>query len=231
MPSNYLKVAIEKNWRSQNFDFLSLKNLSPRQFLKSFNSRRYHWISKLLVAAWKSKFWEQNYVWLFKIKSQIKIKTVMSWSAWKKKEGIFCTIYFVPRYFFKICVLSQCILHWIHFQNINIFIYKKKLLHTLFSLFLKSSKVFIVSLIYCRKVVWNGFSQLGVAWQYFVWTSWPSNKCFNISSFCEQNILFPIIIFLLISYSLLVFKSPFFRKYPFLLFRAMTASSTWKLTL
>ena len=28
----YLKITIEKNWCSQNFDFLSLKNLSPGQF-------------------------------------------------------------------------------------------------------------------------------------------------------------------------------------------------------
>ena len=27
-----LKVTIDKNWRYQNFDFLSLKNLSPGQF-------------------------------------------------------------------------------------------------------------------------------------------------------------------------------------------------------
>ena len=36
----YLNVTIEKNWRSQNFDFLSLKNLSPGQFLGSSNSGR-----------------------------------------------------------------------------------------------------------------------------------------------------------------------------------------------
>ena len=29
MSNIYLKVTIEKNWRSQNFDFLSLKDLSP----------------------------------------------------------------------------------------------------------------------------------------------------------------------------------------------------------
>ena len=29
------------------------------------------------------------------IESQIKSETVMSWSPQKKKEGIFCTIYFV----------------------------------------------------------------------------------------------------------------------------------------
>ena len=29
MSNIYLKVTIDKNWRSQNFDFLSLKNLPP----------------------------------------------------------------------------------------------------------------------------------------------------------------------------------------------------------
>ena len=45
-----LKVTTEKNWLSQNFDFLSLKNLSPGQSSGSSNSRRYYWILKLLVA-------------------------------------------------------------------------------------------------------------------------------------------------------------------------------------
>ena len=46
----YWKVTIEKNWRSQNFDFLSLKNMLSGQFFESSISRRYHWISKLLLA-------------------------------------------------------------------------------------------------------------------------------------------------------------------------------------
>ena len=29
MSNIYLKIAIEKNWRSQNFDFVSLKKLPP----------------------------------------------------------------------------------------------------------------------------------------------------------------------------------------------------------
>ena len=33
MSNIYLKAAIEKNGRSQNFDFLCLKKLSPDQFL------------------------------------------------------------------------------------------------------------------------------------------------------------------------------------------------------
>ena len=56
----FLKVTIEKNWRSQNFDFLSLRNLSPGHFLGSSNPRRYHWTSKLLFATEKSEVWEWN---------------------------------------------------------------------------------------------------------------------------------------------------------------------------
>ena len=32
MSNIYLQVTIEKNWRSQDFDFLSFQNLSPDQF-------------------------------------------------------------------------------------------------------------------------------------------------------------------------------------------------------
>ena len=32
MSNIYLKLTIEKNWRSQNFDFVSLKKFSPGQF-------------------------------------------------------------------------------------------------------------------------------------------------------------------------------------------------------
>ena len=35
MSNIYLKVTIKKNWSSQNFDFLSLKDLSPGQILGS----------------------------------------------------------------------------------------------------------------------------------------------------------------------------------------------------
>ena len=39
---------------------------------------------------------------------------------------------------FKICVLSQCIVYGIHFQDTHIFTYQKTILHTFFCLFLKS---------------------------------------------------------------------------------------------
>ena len=38
MSNIYLKATIEKNWRSQNFDFLSLKHFSLGQFLGSSNA-------------------------------------------------------------------------------------------------------------------------------------------------------------------------------------------------
>ena len=37
--------------------------------------------------------------------------------------------------FFNSCVLSQCIVYLIHFQNIHTFTYQETLLHTLFCLF------------------------------------------------------------------------------------------------
>ena len=62
MSNIYLKV--EKSLRSQNFDCLSLKNLSLGQFLESSNSCT-HLILKLFVVTLISETWEQNCVWLF----------------------------------------------------------------------------------------------------------------------------------------------------------------------
>ena len=65
MSNTYLKVTIEKKWRTQNFDFLSLKSLSPGQFLGSSNPRRYDLILKLLAVTQKSEVLEQNCVLRF----------------------------------------------------------------------------------------------------------------------------------------------------------------------
>ena len=61
----------------------------------------------------------------------------MSWSSQKKKEGIFCIVYFVQRNFFNIYVLSQCILYCIHFQNICTFTNQKTLFHIILLLVFK----------------------------------------------------------------------------------------------
>ena len=57
----------------------------------------------------------------YKIWKLKKSKTVMRWSSLKKKEGFFCSVYFVQKNFFKICVLSQCKGYWLHSQNIHNF--------------------------------------------------------------------------------------------------------------
>ena len=64
MSNIYLKLTIEKNWRSQNVDFLSS---SPGHFLGSSSSSRYHWSLKLLVATPRPKVWEQKVVCGFSI--------------------------------------------------------------------------------------------------------------------------------------------------------------------
>ena len=71
--------------------------------------------------------------------SQIKSKTVMCWTLWKKKKSIFCIVNFVRRnFFFNICVVSQCIVSWIHFRNIHTFTNMKALLRTLVLLVFKT---------------------------------------------------------------------------------------------
>ena len=73
----------------------------------------------------------------------------------KEKRGHFFVPFILPEgNFFKICVLSQCIVYWTYFQNIHTFTYQKH--HTLniniiyfihcCCLFLKSSKAFSASL-------------------------------------------------------------------------------------
>ena len=51
MSNIYLKATAEKSWRSQHFEFLSLKNLSPVQSWGSSNSRIYNLILKPLVSS------------------------------------------------------------------------------------------------------------------------------------------------------------------------------------
>ena len=82
-------------------------------------------------------FRETNLVLRVIQESQIKSKTVISWNSRKKKKGAFFAPLFFRRDFLKTCVLSQCIVYWTHFQNINTFTYQKTLPHTLVLLFSK----------------------------------------------------------------------------------------------
>ena len=71
-----------------------------------------------------------------------KLKVKMWWvgACERKKRAFFVPLILSEGNFLNICVLSQCIVNWIHFPNIYAFIYQKTLLHTLSWLFLKSTK-------------------------------------------------------------------------------------------
>ena len=91
-------------------------------------------------------FRETNLV-LYLIKNR-KSKEKLWWvGACERKKNAFSVRFILSKgNIFNICVLYQCILYWILFQNIHTFQYQKTLLHTPFPLFLKSSKFFSVSL-------------------------------------------------------------------------------------
>ena len=74
-----------------------------------------------------------------------KLKVKLWWAGFleRKKRAFFVPFILSKGNFFNICVLSQCIVCSIHFQNVPTFTYQKTLLHTLICLFLKSSKAFL----------------------------------------------------------------------------------------
>ena len=78
----------------------------------------------------------------------LRLKVKLWWVAAhkRKKEGIFCIVYFVRRSLFNVSILTQCILYWIYVQNIHTFTYQNILLYRLFCLFLKLPKAFSASL-------------------------------------------------------------------------------------
>ena len=62
---------------------------------------------------------------------KLEIKLWWAGACERKKRAFFVPFILSKGSFFKICVLSQCIVYWIHFQNINTFTYQKTLFHTL----------------------------------------------------------------------------------------------------
>ena len=121
------------------------------QKVNAFSSSK---IYTLIKTKWSQKWTishtvlERRTTCLSSYKSRRKLKRKL-WCVGdreRKKKGIFCTVYFVWRKFFNIGVLSHCIVYWMHFQNIHSFTYQETLIHALFCLFLKSSKIFSVSL-------------------------------------------------------------------------------------
>ena len=69
-----------------------------------------------------------------------KFKVKLWWvGARKRKKWAFFVPFILSEgHFFNICVLSQCVVYWIHFQNIHTFPYQKTLFCTLLLLVFKT---------------------------------------------------------------------------------------------
>ena len=74
-----------------------------------------------------------------------KLKIKLWWVAARERK-FFAPFILPEATLFLTLVLFQYIAYWIHFQNFYTFTHQKTLLHTLFCLFLKSSKAITVSL-------------------------------------------------------------------------------------
>ena len=97
-----------------------LKSKSPCILLKkNINFNQFKTESKMGNPT--HSFREKNLVPQPIEESQIKSKTVMSYSLRKKKRHFLYRLFCLKATFLKIYVLSQCIVYWIHFQNIHTF--------------------------------------------------------------------------------------------------------------
>ena len=107
-----------------------------------FNKTKRNWKSKIPHTILESR--TLCFSWCKNHKSKIKLWWVGARE--RKKRAFFAPFILSEGHFLNLCVLSQYIVYWKHFQNIHTFTYQKPLLHTLFCLFLKWSKAFSVPL-------------------------------------------------------------------------------------
>ena len=77
---------------------------------------------------------------------KLKVKLWWDRACERKNRAIFVPFILSEENFVKICILSQCIVYWTHFQNIHTFTYQKTLLKHFCYLILKSLKAFSVFL-------------------------------------------------------------------------------------
>ena len=111
-----------------------------------------------------------------------KLKVKLWWIGPREgeKREFFITFILFEGHFFNICVLSQCIVYWIHIQNIHI---KKYYFIHFCCWFLKSSKAFSVSL----RILSVNVSKSTVSWKLRIW-SYLLKKSLN------QNFIFCIVL-------------------------------------
>ena len=117
------------------------------------------WLSIILILRGIMTFQSQRGVRTFCWKKNINFSKNETDSKIKNSTHTFRDTFFVPFIlsngnFFNICVITQCIVYWINFQNLHTFTYQKTLLRALSCLFLKPLKAFSVSLMIKRILAW-----------------------------------------------------------------------------
>ena len=146
----------------------------------TFLSQRVHAICwtkiKALIKMKRNRKWKIPHIVLerrnlfFSSRKNRKSKVKLWWvgARERKKRAFLYRFFFLPKgNFFKICILSQCIVYWTHFQNIHTFTYQKTLLHTTLLLISKIVERLqcILKSYFCAKRLTNfSFIQKGYFW-------------------------------------------------------------------
>ena len=145
MSNIYLKITIEKNWLSRNFVSRSvfgehqLMQISQNFKTSCCNLKIRDLGTKQCVEKFYYFNFERNYD-VFKLKRPYILSTVVRWNYPKKKRVFLVPFILSKGNLLKICVLSQCIVHWIRFQNIQTFLLIFKIVGSLKSIFKKIGK-------------------------------------------------------------------------------------------
>ena len=121
-------------FKSKSPCFLLNKNMKEKEKEKTKRNRKWK------IPPTASDIWTL----CFSSYKNRKLKVKLWWvgARERKKRAFFVPFVLSDWNFFNTCALSPCIVYWIHFQSIHTNTYQKSLLHTLFCLFLKSSKAF-----------------------------------------------------------------------------------------
>ena len=96
-------------------------------------TRRYQ---KWKISCTVSQRWTMRSLSYKNCKLKVKLWWVGTCERWKSTHFVIFILFI--GIFFKICVLSQCIIYWIKFQNKYTFTYQKTFLHTILLLVFKS---------------------------------------------------------------------------------------------
>ena len=115
---------------------------------------------------------------------QWKVKPWWVGARGRKKRAFFVPFVLSEGNLFKIRVLSQCIMYWIHFQNIYTFTYQKTLLHTLLLLVSK-----IIKSLQCIPKVYEAINCLNKNLiTHLVWYT-ENVKSYDIETFSINRVL------------------------------------------